>query len=56
VERRDHGEAADELGDQPELEDVLGLDLVEQLPELQIVEVAAVVLEADGLAVRPGAR
>ena len=32
VERRDHRQAADELGDHAELQQVLRLDLLEQLP------------------------
>src|SRR5262249_38420204 len=37
VERREHGQAADELGDEPELEEVLRLHLREELAELEVL-------------------
>ena len=36
VQRGEHGQATNELGDEPELEEVFGLDLLEELAELVV--------------------
>src|SRR5204862_964341 len=55
VHRRDDREPADELGDQPEVKEILGHYLREQLRRLDVVLRADVGAEADGvLADSPG--
>src|SRR6185295_14061625 len=53
LQRGDDGEPADELGDHPELEQVLGLDVLEQLGEVPLLLLLDVRPEAEGAATEP---
>ena len=54
--RADDRQAADELGDEPELQQVLGQHLPEQLADVLVLRAADVGAEADALARRRGSR
>src|SRR5690606_4136699 len=49
VQGRDHRQSADELGDEPELEEIFGLRAREQLAELELLLRLDVGAEAQGL-------
>ena len=52
LERRDHRQAADEFGDQAELEQILGLGLAQHLADAALVGRGDMRAEADRLALQ----
>src|SRR5262249_50871635 len=49
LERRDHRQTTDELGDEAELQEVLGLHLAQEIGRIALVALADLRAEADGL-------